>query len=165
MVKLEYRKPGEPYVRYMSPRDVKAVAQLEDECYEASLIKESVFDFLMLHKNSGCVVAIDDQMLGYMLYRSHNRSVEVLRIGVAAHSRRRGLGSLMLKTLAERLNGRRTKIRFVIPETCDARRKFLSSQGYRARLLRGYFPDEDAYAMEYSTLRPPIAEAACEVRG
>jgi ribosomal protein S18 acetylase RimI-like enzyme len=73
----------------------------------------------------------------------------LLHMAVAGDWLRRGVASTLLKQFEPFLRQPNDFIEAAVPETNLAAQLLLRSAGYRAvRVLRGFYPDEDAYLME-----------------
>jgi ribosomal-protein-alanine N-acetyltransferase len=149
-----------PHVRHLTRRDFPAFLPIDRASFPDPWSED---DFLALLRQRDCIGMVaepagpapggDGVVVGYMVYRYHPGSVELLRMGVDPAHRRRGVGRAMAARLAGKLaEGCRTAVTLRVRETAGSAVRFFAAQGFRATgLVRGHYADtgEDAYAMEY----------------
>ena len=94
------------------------------------------------------------RVVGHIVYRLRNNTIDLLRIATNPHFCRRGVGRSMVERLKAKLatNGRRTRIETRVRETNLGAQHFLAACGLEAKqVLREWWEDsgEDAYLFEY----------------
>jgi ribosomal protein S18 acetylase RimI-like enzyme len=93
----------------------------------------------------------DGRVLGAVAYRLHAGRLHLLTLAVRAGCRRRGVGSLLVKKLREKLaTHRRNRVTAVVRESELGACLFLKATGWKAtNLVPGYFDGvEDGYLFE-----------------
>ena len=139
-------------LRWLCRRDFGALLALERAAFEFPWTRDE-FEYCVRARNfGGLVVERDGEPLGYLCFETRNRSIRLLSCAVAEAERRRGVGTLLVRALIERLDERRSKIVCVVRERNLAAQLFLRNLGFRAVwVARGYYfkTNEDAYRMTY----------------
>jgi len=140
-------------IRWMIPRDMEAVLQIENESFEFAWREEEFMRCLRQRNCIGMVAESRKQVHGFTIYEIHKRRLHVLNFAVARAARRLGVGSQMVKQLVKKLSTqRRKRITLTVRETNLSAQLFFRSCGFRATsILRHFYDDslEDAYLMEY----------------
>lgn len=98
------------------------------------------------------VIEKESQTVGFLLYEIFLQRFTILRIGIHAKHRKKGLGSELMTALSNKLTEKRKLIVAEVRESNLPIQLFLKSQGYKAvKVLRKYFPDtgEDAFVFNY----------------
>lgn len=116
-------------------------------------------DFLRCLRQRNCIGMVAEQgetIHGFMIYELHRSRLHVLNFAVHPSARRRGIGSMMVDKLVDKLvSHHRQKITLAVRERNLEAQMFFRSHGFQAtRLLRNYYEDsgEDAYLMELRAL-------------
>lgn len=145
------------HVRWMVRRDMPEVLDVERESF-ADAWGEDGFHRLLRRRNTiGMVAEQGEWVVGYMLYELHADRIELLRIAVAADRRREGVGEVLLNKLKGKVapfHRSREAVSIDVPEpeaTLEACR-FLASQGFASRLVRGRVEGPDAYRFRFAHL-------------
>ncbi len=139
-------------LRWLCRRDFGALLALERAAFEFPWTRDE-FEYCLRTRNfGGLVVERDGEPLGYLCFEARKRSFRLLSCAIAESERGRGLGTLLIRALIERLDARRSKIVCVVRERNLTAQLFLRSLGFRAVwVARGYYfkTNEDAYRMTY----------------
>lgn len=87
-------------LRVASSLDVPALLNLEEALFPNSMTERMLQH--ELHRGMGWVIEEEGELLGYILMRSDDGLMDITRLGVAEHARRRGFARVLLeKALAE----------------------------------------------------------------
>ena len=95
-------------VREARPRDLEAIARLENESFESDRVsRRSLREFLRAPHRPVTVATIDDELAGYVLVslRKGARALRIYSLAVGARFARRGVGRALLH--AAEIYGRR----------------------------------------------------------
>ena len=87
-------------IREARPRDLDAIARLENESFEADRVsRRSLRDYLRAPHRPVILAAIDDELAGYALVslRKRARAVRIYSLAVGARFTRRGVGRALLQ--------------------------------------------------------------------
>lgn len=147
-----------PYIRWMSPPDMRAVLAVEDLSFPEPY---SEADFCWLLKQrcvTGLVAEIDRSVVGYMIYELMPRSVFLHSFAVHPDFRRIGVGSAFIAKIKQRIRSSdHHRLRQYITADVSERNLdahlFFKKLGFVAEeILRGYYgenSDLDAYRFRY----------------
>lgn len=156
---------GELRLRWLCRRDFRALLALERAAFEFPWTRDE-FEYCLRTRNfGGLVVERNGEPAAYLCFEARKRSFRLLSCAVAESERRRGLGTLLIRALVERLDERRSKIVCVVRERNLAAQLFLRSLGFRAVwVARDYYfkTNEDAYRMTYRADVAAVATDASE---
>ena len=155
---MKFESTQEPIVgvqiRWLIRRDMTDVLQIEAGSFENAWTEE---DFLCCLRQRNCIGMVAEEnhdVIGFMIYELHKSQLRVLNFAVMPQMRRRGVGSLMIQRLVDKLSQQRRKdILLDVRESNLDAQLFYKSQGFRAVcVLRRHYDDteEDAYVMRYS---------------
>ena len=149
-----YRRSSSPTIfRDFSPKDIDAVLAIESDSFEFPWSGKD-FNFCLSLDRCGCLVAErEGDVVGYAVYERRDRTIRLLSCAVLDTERRSGVGSALLRELAERFGTSRSEIVGVVRERNVVAQVFLRSVGFRAKWInRKYYSsaDEDAYRMTWS---------------
>lgn len=137
-------------LRWMEPRDVRAVAEIERGSYlipwgqddfERLFIPSSGNDSLM-----GVVADLDGEVAGYSITTFLQFGLRVDRLAVRPQLRRRKIGGHLMSRIIRRLRGgvRNTHVRAVVCEGNLPGQLFLRSLGFRCtRIIRPAEVEQD----------------------
>ncbi|MDD3586529.1 MAG: ribosomal protein S18-alanine N-acetyltransferase [Thermoguttaceae bacterium] len=144
-------------IRWMLPRDLASVLEIECQSFEFSWTKEDFADCLRRRNCVGMVATDHDRVVGFMIYELSKRRIELINFGVAPGCRRSGVGTQMTQKLIGKLaRPGRTRITFPLRERNLEAQLFFRSLGFRAvSILHKFYEntEEDAYLMQYQV--PP----------
>lgn len=137
----------------MIRRDLPAVLEIEQSCFEFPWTEDDFLRCLRQRNCIGMVVELDDEIVGFMIYELHTNRLHILNFAVAKSSIRQGIGSALVDKLVSKLSPhRRNRIVLEVRETNLDAQLFFKSLGFRAiSVLRDYYDDtvEDAYLMQF----------------
>ncbi|HDI02291.1 MAG TPA: ribosomal-protein-alanine N-acetyltransferase [Ignisphaera sp.] len=139
-------------IREARDSDIDAVAELERMCFKDPYPRELLLMLRSLYPELFLVIEIDNKIVGYVsaLVRTE-RIGHIVSICIHPDHRRRGLGTLLMKNVEERLKKifGLCKIRLEVRVSNYAAINMYRKLGYTiATILYNYYPDgEDAYLM------------------
>ena len=141
-------------LRWMGRSDLAACAELDFDSSQFPNTTKDLKVFLDDNHTIGMVVTVDEKVVGFMLYRRHKLSLELVYMVVDIRLRRHGIGKIMTTNLISRLDqpGRNRLIAYVRETQLEAQ-LFLRSQNLKCiKVLRSYFTDthEDGYLFQFS---------------
>lgn len=146
------------HIRWMIRRDMEAVLQIENECFQFPWDED---EFIRCIRRRNCIAMVaewGDEILGFMVYELHKNRIQLLNIAVAEDNRRFGVGSAMIDKLAGKLSHeRRNRILLEVRETNLGGQLFFRANGFKAlSVLREFYEDsdEDAYLMQLRHVEP-----------
>ena len=149
--------------RPLRPRDLTAVDGIERVSYPTPWSR-SMFAGELSKPSSLCLGAFDEDggLVGYVIASRYVDAWHVMNIAVDPESRRRGVGTALLRRLFELTGeGRRGYTLEVRVSNTDAIRLY-ERLGFRARgVRRGYYTDnrEDALIMWRDPVSEPVTSA------
>jgi ribosomal protein S18 acetylase RimI-like enzyme len=111
-------------------------------CYGKDFLHQRTISKIFCNLNSNGFVLVDhyDHVLGYILYLTHDSSVEILRLGIHPYYRRKQHGTRLLNRVKYRLNSKIRKLNIVIPDTLTSGQLFLRDQGFIcSKTIPSYF--------------------------
>src|ERR1700742_4941987 len=93
-------RQGGVNIRAARPRDLEAIARLENESFESDRVsRRSLREFLKAPHRPVIVATIDDELAGYILVslRKGARALRIYSLAVGARFARRGVGRALLQ--------------------------------------------------------------------
>jgi [ribosomal protein S18]-alanine N-acetyltransferase len=93
-------RQGSISIRAARPRDLEAIAKLENESFESDRVsRRSLREFLRAPHRPMMVATIDDELAGYLLVsmRKGARALRIYSLAVAVRFARRGVGRALLQ--------------------------------------------------------------------
>jgi [ribosomal protein S18]-alanine N-acetyltransferase len=137
------------HVRWCIRRDLPEILAIEQASYDSPWTLADFAAVLGWRGVIGMVAGRGGAVVGYVLYESCRRRLEVLNLAVDPGSRRRGVGSALLLTLAARLGGRRQALGLWVADENLPAQLFLRAAGFRCIAV-----EEDDYRLVYTA---PVA--------
>ncbi len=154
------------HIRWMIRRDMPEVLAIEGQCFEFPWSEEDFISCLRQRNCIGMVAEHNERVVGFMIYELHKNRLHILNFAVHDQTRRRGIGTQMVRKLVSKLSPqRRNRIMLEIRETNLPAQLFFRDIGFRAiSLLRDFYEDttEDAYLMQYRYVQGVSGLAADE---
>jgi ribosomal protein S18 acetylase RimI-like enzyme len=138
-------------LRWMLASDLAAVTPLADQCATLEWSGEDFRECFRSVDTIGKVVEADGRVLGFLIYKlDHDlREVFIKHIAVDPEWQRHGAGRMLLRSLDRKLHQAYDRITALVPESNFGALYLLRDAGYKAaRVMRGWFGDEDAYVMQ-----------------
>ena len=147
-----------PEIRWMTPRDTKAVAQIEQLCFEAYLYEDDFIKLLSQKSVYGIVFEAEGKILGFAIYKSEDRAIDLLNIAVHPEYQKRGIGHRILAEVKSRLSpNKRQAVNLVVRESNLPAQLFFKDCGFLAtNIEKSPFAksNEDGYRMVYKLEAP-----------
>lgn len=145
------KKTANVHVRWMTPKDVDEMMQIEYSSFEDVWTAE---EFKKLLAKKPCVgfVAYQEppgkrsEILGYMVYVMSKTGFELLKLAVHPDHRQKGVGKTLAAKLFDKLKtSYRSRVEVVVRERNVPAQKFFRTVGLRAEkcLKRHFRADED----------------------
>lgn len=144
----------EVHIRWMIRRDMPFVHSIENQSFFPYAWSEEEFIRCLRQRDCiGMVAERNEEVVGFMIYELHPKTIHVLNFAVHPDARRQGVGREMVCKLTSKLTpSRRNTIVLEVTESNLIAQQFFRSLGFRAvRVLRDFYQDcdEDAYQMRY----------------
>ena len=137
--------------RWLMNQDFSKVVQIDSESHPDPWSKDDIVEHLCQRSVIGMSVLAGETVVGFMTYTIFRHSFHVNRMAVALGVRRRGVGTVMVGRLREKLSQqRRRSIVTIVRESNLAGQLFLQRQGFWATgTTDDEFDDELGYIMRY----------------
>lgn len=141
-------------IRWMTPRDVDDVLQIEYGSFEDVWVAD---DFKKHLAKKPCVSMLayransyGQQTVGYFVYQMDRTSFTLLKIAVHPDFRQQGIGRQMVDKLMSKLMGSyRVRASVVVRDRDVVSQKFFRSVGWKPeKVLKRYFPPEEDLKLE-----------------
>lgn len=108
-------------------------------------------------RSTGQYVAVrNGTVIGYTVFRVGDRRTHVLRLAVAPHCRRTGVGTALLLTAMDTLAGRRAAVTVDVGGGGLEAHLWLQRQGFTGEVAA-----DDLYRFTFEPLAVPAGEGAC----
>lgn len=135
-------------VREFTPGDVTSVIEIAAGSSDAAQWSRESYSSLLEAGAQGWVTASGEAVLGFLLARRAGDELEILNLAVSAASRRKGIGSVLLReALSWASQNEVANVHLEVRASNDAARRFYESHGFRIAGQRpGYYshPPDDA---------------------
>jgi ribosomal-protein-alanine N-acetyltransferase len=140
----------------MLTKDLDFVTLIETKGNEYYTSRDDMMK-LLRKRSVVAMVAIEGEnedngeIVGFVIYELMNRRIQLHNLVVSQKHRKKGIGSILIDKLKEKLS-KRNKISAEVRETNLQVQMFLKSKDFNAvEMLRNYFLDtgEDAFVMSY----------------
>src|SRR5262249_26359599 len=129
-------------VRLLFPRDVRHLLAAQEQKRGPQWIRTDLLSAYDRPGTQAWAAEIDDTIVGYLVFQTTEKGIDLLHLAVAPYWRRQGIARSMLQKLSEKGH----RIRAIVPDTNLATQLLLRDAGYKAvRVLRGHCGGEDAY--------------------
>jgi [ribosomal protein S18]-alanine N-acetyltransferase len=166
-------------VRAARPRDLDAIARLENESFETDRVsRRSLREFLRAQHRPVIAATIDDELAGYALValRKHARAARIYSLAVDARFARRGVGRALLQA-CEAYARRHGRSAITLEVRYDNRSAIAlyESSGFRQFGEHAHYYADGATALRYEKLllpalcresgNPPPAKGVQPLRG
>lgn len=144
-------------VRWMIRRDLPAVLDIEQKCFEFPWQEEDFLVALRQRNVIGMVAERNERITGFMIYERHKKRLHLLSMAVHPSHSRQGIGSTLIQKLVSKLSTlNRSFVQLEVRETNLRAQLFFKSMGFQAvEVLREFYRDtdcdcsEDAYLMRF----------------
>ncbi len=147
------REPEAPaYIRWMIRRDLPAVLNIEERCFEYPWGEEDFIKTLRQRNCIGMVAERGDQVVGFMIYEIHKFRLHLISMAVDPGYSRQGIGRTMVEKLISKMSYQgRNRVMLEVRETNLPAQLFFKSMGFQAVGILNHFYDdcdEDAYQFQ-----------------
>jgi len=123
----------EGHIRWLIRRDMHEIMEIERSCFgDQAIAEREVIEMLRQRNNIGMVIEVNEAVVGYMMYLLHTHSIELLRLAVHPQHQRRGLGRQLVEKILSKLNLKRRRVTFLVPDHLLGTHLFLKASGFRA---------------------------------
>jgi [ribosomal protein S18]-alanine N-acetyltransferase len=140
-------------VREARPRDLEAIARLENESFESDRVsRRSLREFLRAPHRPLIVATIDEELAGYALVslRKGARALRIYSLAVAARFARRGVGRALLQACdAYARRHRREALTLEVRYDNSAAIALYESSGFRQFGEHAHYYADGATALRY----------------
>jgi len=138
-------------IRRVSVSDLETIADMEREIFGESSYPINYLAELYLNADYFMVATAGDWIVGYIIGRLERRVAHILSIAVREGYRRRGIGSMLLKSFIEYAIRRGAlRVYLEVSDRNEAAINFYLKHGFRVvDRIRRYYPDgSDALVMD-----------------
>jgi [ribosomal protein S18]-alanine N-acetyltransferase len=153
-------RQGGIVVREARPRDLDAIARIENESFESDRVsRRSLREFLRAAHRPVIAAAIDDELAGYVLVslRKGARAVRIYSLAVGARFGRRGVGRALLQAAeAYARRHRRTALTLEVRYDNVAAIALYESAGFRQFGEHARYYADGATALRYEKSLLPV---------
>jgi ribosomal-protein-alanine N-acetyltransferase len=141
-------------IRWMIVDDLPVIEAIETANFEFPWTED---DFYRVNRQQSVVSKVverDGQIVGYLVYEIHGRTMLILNMAIHTNRQRKGIGRALVEHLKEKLNLQdRVRIRAVVRESNLEAHVFFRACGMRAtRIVQGAF-DNGELAYEFNFYR------------
>jgi ribosomal-protein-alanine N-acetyltransferase len=152
-------------IRWMIRRDLPEVLAIENVSFEFPWNEDDFTACLRERNTMGMVAEHGDQVVGYMLYRTHDYKLHLLSIASHWQHRSCGIGLHLIEKLKSKLAfRRRNRITVDVRETNLSAQLFFKACGFEAvSVVKTPWPEtsDDAYRLVYRV--PVLSEPEMEI--
>jgi ribosomal protein S18 acetylase RimI-like enzyme len=149
-------------VREARPRDLEAIARLENESFESDRVsRRSLREFLRAPHRPMIVATIDDELAGYVLVslRKGARALRIYSLAVGARFARRGVGRALLQACeAYARRHRREALTLEVRYDNSAAIALYESAGFRQFGEHEHYYADGATALRYEKPLLPASQ-------
>ncbi len=138
-------------IRRVSVSDLETIADMEREIFGESSYPINYLAELYLNADYFMVATVGDWIVGYIIGRLERRVAHILSIAVREGYRRRGIGSMLLKSFIEYAIRRGAlRVYLEVSDRNEVAINFYLRHGFRVvDRIRRYYPDgSDALVMD-----------------
>jgi ribosomal-protein-alanine N-acetyltransferase len=138
---------------WMVRRAMPSVLEIERAAYAYPWSEAEFLDAMLQRGCIGVVARCRQEVVGFVLYKSSSRSLEIINLAVSASCRRHGIGKQLVDFLKDKLaHGRKDEITTCIADDNLPAQIFFRGQRFLATaVLKDHFEQHegDAYVMKY----------------
>jgi ribosomal-protein-alanine N-acetyltransferase len=152
-------------LRSYTPADFESLYEIDQACYEPAIAysKRELRNYLRF-PGGDCVIAeADGKLAGFCMTARQGTRGYIITIDVLAEYRRRGIGTMLLKEVEQRLAAHGvTEVGLETATDNESAVAFWQEHGYRTRgIWKGYYPGgRDAFGMTKVLARSAAAAKA-----
>ena len=140
-------------LRWMIRRDIASVLDIEHNSFEFPWTDGEFIQCLRKRTCIGMVAEVNEEVVGYMLYETGKKEIELISFAVHPKHRQSGIGGALVSLLIGKLAaGRRSKIVVAVRDSNLQAQLFFRSMGFFCtKMVKDYYSesDDNAYIMEY----------------
>lgn len=150
-------------VRWLIKRDMTEVMRIEQQSFEFAWTEQDFLTALRQRNCIGRVVEMNREIVGFVIYEMHKKSVDVINLAVDPQWRRMGLGRALLQRVDDLLHvsrHRRDCVQCVVRDSNLTSQLFLRSTGFKAtQVLRGHYDEtnDDGYLFRKEGQTPCVS--------
>lgn len=146
---------GRANIRWMIRGDLPAVVEIERQCFEYPWGLNDFTTSLRERDTIGMVAELGGEIVGFMVYTIGEHEIRLIDIAVSYNARRRGVGSLLVTHVIDKMLAKSMRARVVLDvrESNLAAQLFFKICGFRAVGIQRALYDEtpeDAYRFVHS---------------
>lgn len=138
---------------FITRRHYADVIRISADSYDEPWTEDQLATLLKQRTIIGLVYEVNQQVVGYIIYELYKGSLTILNIAVDPRFRRKGIGTLLLNRLKEKLRvlGRQF-LDIDSSETCLSAHLFLKYNGFKAVGInrQQYGDDCDGYTFRFN---------------
>ena len=140
-------------LRWMIRRDLPSVMDIEAQSFEYPWTEGEFLACSKVANNISMVAEVNEDVVGYMVYKIHKKKIELLSFAVHPKYRQSGVGRSLIGRLISKLDvGRRSKIVVSVRDSNLPAQLFFRSMGFFCtKVEKNCYEDcdDNAYVMEY----------------
>ena len=134
------------HVRWIIRADTETILDIENASFHAPMTREELTTTLTHRDIIGMVAELNEQVVGYMIYRLARNHIELLTLAVHPDFRRQRIGTEMMQKCKSKLNRQRRCVICYVPDTNLGGHLFMKANHMTAtHVARGYFGQSDGY--------------------
>ena len=138
------------HIRWLIRRDIPQILAIERICFFEPWTEEDFVNNLRQRNIIGMVIELGEEIVGYFIYQLGRTNLTILNMAVDPNHQRAGHGTAAIEKLKTKLHSHRYLLHSIVRETNLSCQLFLRANDFKAvKVLRDYYPREDAYLLEY----------------
>lgn len=146
--------------RWLIRRDMPAVLEIENSCFEHPWPEEEFIRVMRQRNTIGMVCESNDRVNGFMIYELHSDHLYLLNFAVHPMHHHNGFGTALMDRLKEKVwnSGKRTHIKLTLRESNLPAQLFFNKQGFICdEVIRQPYidSDEDGYQFIFRSAWEP----------
>lgn len=139
-----------PHIRWMIRSDMQEVLEIERNTSICYWDEEDFRQSLKAPMTITLVAQLGEKVVGYVVYKLHERHLQIIKLSVDPFFWRAGIGSALIEKLKSKLTLKRVALTAVVHERWTKEQCFLRKNGFLCtRIKRDYFRDGDGYRFVY----------------
>ena len=123
-------------IRWLVRADLPRVLDIDFDSFAEHWGEDAMVEVLRDRRTIGIAAIDGEQIVGFCIYRLHQKFIEIMRLAVSIDCRRRGIGSALLTKIANKIVfQKREYFSTDVSDTNLAAHLFLKSCGLRGSVL------------------------------